>query len=76
MPLTSLDISWQPFTGRPPFRPEIAAVDARADGFEVPNLFVSAIRDRFLLGDSEDSTRRGLSLLDREIRARRRAGRW
>ena len=72
MPLTSLDISWQPFTGRPPFRPEIAAVDARADGFEAANLFVRAVRDRFLLDDGEASTRRVLALLDREIVTRRR----
>jgi hypothetical protein len=72
LPLASLDISWQPFTGRPPFRPEIAAVDARADAFEAANLFVSAVRDRFLLGDSEDSTRRVLGRLDREILARQR----
>lgn len=72
VPLGSLDISWQPFTGRPPFRPEIAAVDARADAFEAANLFVSAVRDRFLLGDSEDSTRRVLGRLDREILARKR----
>jgi hypothetical protein len=72
MPLSSIDISWQPFTGRPPFRPEIAAVDARAGAVEVDNLFVSAVRDRFLLGDREDSTRRALALLDREIRARGR----
>ena len=72
LPLASLDISWQPFTGRPPFRPEIAAVDARADAFEAANLFVSAVRDRFLLGDSEDSTRHVLARLDREILARKR----
>src|SRR5262249_38397312 len=56
----------------PPFRPEIAAVDARAEAVEVENLFVSAVRDRFLLGDREDSTRRALSLLDRQIVARGR----
>jgi hypothetical protein len=72
LPLTSLDISWQPFTGQPPFRPEIAAVDARADGFEVANLFVREVRDRFLLGDREDSTRRALARLDHEILARGR----
>lgn len=71
-PLASFDISWRPFTGRPPFRPEIAAVDARADAYEAANLFVSAVRDRFLLGDREDSTRRVLALLDREILARKR----
>jgi hypothetical protein len=71
-PLASFDISWRPFTGTPPFRAEIAAVDARADAYEVANLFVSAVRDRFLLGDSEDSTRRVLALLDREILARKR----
>ncbi|MEP7125451.1 MAG: hypothetical protein ABJE95_31250 [Byssovorax sp.] len=71
-PMASLDISWQPFTGRPPFRQEIAAVDARAETFEAANLFVSAVRDRFLLGDSEDSTRRVLGRLDHEILARRR----
>jgi hypothetical protein len=71
-PLASFDISWRPFTGRPPFRAEIAAVDARAEAFEAANLFVSAVRDRFLLGDREDSTRRVLALLDREILARKR----
>ena len=70
--LSSLDISWRPFTGRPPFRPEIAAVDARADGYEVANLFVRAVRDRFLLGDTEASTTRVLSLLDQQILARGR----
>jgi hypothetical protein len=72
LPLSSLDISWQPFTGKPPFRPEIAAVDARADGVEVANLFVSAVRDRYLLGDPEDSIRRGLALLDQQIIRQRR----
>ena len=72
VPLSSLDISWQPFTGKPPFRPEIAAVDARADAFEAANLFVRSMRDRFLLDDSEDSTRRTLAVLDREIVARQR----
>ena len=70
--LTSLDISWQPFTGRPPFLPEIAAVDARAEGFEAANLFVRAARDRFLLGDPEHSTRRILALLDQQIHQRAR----
>jgi len=72
LPLASLDISWQPFTGKPPFRPEIADVDARADGVEVANLFVSAVRDRLLLGDRDASIRRGLALLDEQIIRRRR----
>lgn len=72
IPLASLDISWQPWTGKPPFRPEIAAVDARASGVEAANLFVSAFRDRILRGDSEESTRNVLSRLDREILARGR----
>lgn len=71
-PLASFDISWRPFTAKPPFRPEIAAVDARADAYEAANLVVSAVRDRFLLGDREDSTRRVLARLDREILARKR----
>jgi hypothetical protein len=72
LPLASLDISWQPFTGKPPFRAEIAAVDARADGFEVVNLFVSAFRDRLFHGDREHSTRRVLARLDQEILSRGR----
>lgn len=72
LPLASLDISWQPFTGQAPYRPEIAAVDARAHGFEAANLFVRAVRDRFLLGDTEESTRGVLGVLDREIVARQR----
>ncbi len=72
VPLASLDISWQPFTGRPPFQPAIAIVDARAEGFEAANLFVREVRDRFLLGDSDDSTRRVIERLDREILPRRR----
>lgn len=72
LPLSSLDISWQPFTGKPPFRPEIAAVDARAEAVEIGNLFVSAVRDRFLVGDREDSARRAITLMDERIRARGR----
>jgi hypothetical protein len=67
LPFVSWDISWQPFTGRPPFRPEIAAVDARAEHVEALNLFVSAARDRIALGDAEQSTRAVLARLDREI---------
>ncbi|MFT3774818.1 MAG: hypothetical protein QM820_56440 [Minicystis sp.] len=72
VPLARLDISWQPFTGRPPFRPEIAAADARASAFEAANLFVSDVRDRFLKGDREESMRNVLALLDQQILARRR----
>ncbi|APR80731.1 Hypothetical protein A7982_06078 [Minicystis rosea] len=72
LPLASLDISWQPFTGTPPFRPEIEAVDRWADGFEAANLFVGAFRDRLLRGDADESTRHVLARLDREILARGR----
>jgi hypothetical protein len=72
LPLASLDISWKPFTASPPFRAEIAAVDARADGFEAANLFVASFRDRLLRRDGEESTRRVLARLDQEILARRR----
>lgn len=72
LPLASLDISWQPFTGRPPFRPEIAAVDARAQHVEALNLFVSAARDRVALRDAERSTRAVLARLDQEILRRGR----
>jgi hypothetical protein len=71
-PLAWVDISWRPFTGRPAQRPVLDVVDARADGVEVANLFVSAVRDRFLRGDPEASTREVLSRLDREIVARGR----
>ncbi|MFO0756868.1 MAG: hypothetical protein U0359_10270 [Byssovorax sp.] len=72
VPLASLDISWQPFTGSPPFRPEIAAVNARAGTFEAANLFVSAFRDRLMLHDAEVSTRAVLRRLDQEILLRKR----
>lgn len=73
LPLSSIDISWQPLTRiAPDYPPEIAAADARVEAFEAANLFVRAVRDRFLLGDTEDSTRRMMALLDQQIIARQR----
>ncbi len=72
IPVASFDISWRPWTSTAPFRPEIAAVDARATSVEAANLFVSAFRDRLFHSDSEESTRNVLSRLDHEILARGR----
>lgn len=73
MPATSVDYSWQPFTGHPRLLlPEIAEVNERAEGLEVANLFVSAARDWILFHDREASTRRALRLLDDQILTRGR----
>lgn len=67
------DMSWRPWTSRPPFPPEIASVNRLAAGFEAYNVAVAQLRDGFLLGDCDAGLREVVGRLDREIlEARRR----
>lgn len=67
------NISWRPFTA-PEFQvePEIRTLDALASQVEAYNVDVSELRDRFEVGDRDDSLRRTFAQLDREVPRRRR----
>ncbi|MDI1484618.1 hypothetical protein [Polyangium sp. y55x31] len=66
------DLSWRPFTAPGPYPEEIVAADRIVQAFEVYNLAVTELRDRFLLGDSAATLEATFARLDREIPLRAR----
>ena len=61
------DLSWRPFTAPGGLFPaEIQAIHQLAQAFEVYNLTTSELRDRFLLGDREQSIHTVFDYLDHE----------
>jgi len=66
------DLSWRPFTAPGPYPEEIVAADGIAQAFEVYNLAVTELRDRFLIGDSASTLEATFARLDREIPRRAR----
>jgi len=72
MPMAKADLSWRMFTERGPYPSEIVAANRLALGFEVFNLTVFELRDRFLLSDPHITLRRTLTRLDQEIISQQR----
>ena len=70
--VASWDLSWHPLFSPGPFPPGIASADQLAQSFEAFNLAITHLRDRFLLGDPEDSIRRSLARFDERILSRGR----
>lgn len=66
------NLSWRPFTAPGPYPAEIVDLDRTAQAFEVYNLAVTELRDRFLLGDSSTTLEATLARLDREVPLRAR----
>ncbi|MFO0590409.1 MAG: CehA/McbA family metallohydrolase [Polyangiaceae bacterium] len=61
------DLSWRPFTSPDPVPEEIATVTRLAQGFEVYNMVVTHLRDRYLLHDTERTLVATLAREDAEI---------
>ncbi|MRG93185.1 hypothetical protein [Polyangium spumosum] len=66
------NLSWRPFTAPGPYPEEIVAADRIAQAFEVYNLAVTELRDRFLLGDAASTLEATFARLDREVPLRAR----
>jgi hypothetical protein len=70
--MAKANLSWRPFTAPGPYPDEIRGADRVAQAFEVYNLAVSELRDRFLLGETRATLEATFSRLDKEIPRRNR----
>lgn len=66
------DLSWRPFTRTEGVPEEIATVTRLAHGVEAYNMVVTHLRDRYLVGDTEETLLATLARADQEILAQER----